>query len=189
MAVKRALTVAAFAGFALYFLAKGGTVQPIALKTEKQRKARELVTRIALELGVPVNVALSFAALESNLNPDAEGDLQWAALHPDRYETLVLNSARFADNPWRTDRARWHSYGLFQLLAPHHALPNEDPRALLDPELNARRGLAYIKALLKKTSGDVDKARLAYAGASKLSPATQDMLIARLHRALSEFTA
>lgn len=185
--MNKGLTVAAFAGFALYLLSKGGTVQPTVLKTERQKKARALVTRIALELGVPVNVALAFASLESNLNPDAEGDLQWVELHPDRYQALVLDSARFADNPWRTDRSRWHSYGLFQLLAPHHALPMEDPRALLDAETNARRGLAYIKNLLKKNNGDVDKARLAFAGASKLSGATQDMLVARLHRAMAQF--
>lgn len=156
-------------------------------QTVHQAQMTALITRIAVKHGVPVPVALAFAWLESRFNPTAEGDLQWAFKRPDKYRELVLNAARFKDNPWRTDADRWHSYGLFQLLAPYHSLADEDPRKLLDPEVNAERGIKTIANLLKKHDGDPVRARLAFAGALNLGPDTQLALTKRLHDALERF--
>lgn len=160
--------------------------QPVKM-TVQQAQMRALITRVAQQHGVPVPIALAFAWLESRFDPTAEGDKQWAFKRPDKYRSLVLDSARFANNPWRTEAARWHSYGLFQLLAPYHTKPDEDPRALLDPETNAQRGIATIANLLEQHDGDPIAARLAFAGALKLGPETQAMLGKRLREALDRF--
>lgn len=148
---------------------------------------RALITRIAREHGVPAQVALAFAWLESRFNPRAEGDLQWPFKRPDKYRELVLEAPRFAHNDFRGDPTRWHSYGLFQLLAPYHVTGAEDPRILLDPEVNATRAMRTLRALLKKHEGDAARARLDFAGASKLSASTQATLRARLRAALERF--
>lgn len=153
----------------------------------QQLQMKALITRIARAWGVPVQVALAFAWLESRFDPRADGDEQWAQKRPEKYRELVLDAPRFADNPWRTDAARWHSYGLFQLLAPYHTLPTEDPWALYDPEINAERAMKTLANLLARHDGDPIKARLDFAGASKLGPETQAMLSKRMRDALVRF--
>lgn len=124
---------------------------------------RDLITRIARAQGVPVDVALAFAWLESRFDPRREGDRQWAFKRASKYRELVLDAPKFAANPWRTDAGRWHSYGLYQLLAPYHTLADEDPRKLLDPQINAERGIAEIRRLYQRYH-DANAVRLAYVG-------------------------
>ena len=50
--------------------------------------------------------------------------------------------------------------GLFQVM-PFHFQPEEDP---LDPEVNARRGLAYLRRSLEIAGGDVGLALAGYNG-------------------------
>lgn len=119
-----------------------------------------LVRRVARELGVPAAVALAFADVESGFNPAEQGDLKWPEKKPELFRKLVLDKG----GPYAGDPSLWHSYGLFQLLAPYHVLVGEHPHVLLDPELNARRGIAAIKRLLKTTGGNAEAARLAYIG-------------------------
>lgn len=132
--------------------------------TQGGRASRErmvaLVRRVARELGVAPAAALAFAEVESNFNAGAQGDLEWPTKRPDMFRKLVTER----DNPYRGDPSLWHSYGLFGLLAAYHVQPGEHPHVLLDPEINARRGIAYLKRLLKTTAGDVAAARLAYIG-------------------------
>lgn len=135
--------------------------KPSKSKPSAQRQRMvALVRRVARELGAPAAAALAFAEVESGFNPGAQGDLQWPEKRPDMFRKLVTER----DNPYRHDTSLWHSYGLFGLLAPYHLLANEHPHVLLDPEVNARRGVAYLKRLLRQTNGDVAAARLAYIG-------------------------
>jgi len=124
-----------------------------------------MIARIARDRGVPPHVALAFARVESNFNPRAEGDLDWGRRKGgELYRRLVLSRPEFSGNPARLDPDAWHSYGLFQLLAPYHVRPLEHPAELLRPELNAIRGVELIKRLLARTGGDPVAARLAYVG-------------------------
>lgn len=152
---------------------------------------RDLITRVARQQGVPVRVALAFAWIESKLQPQLEGDKRWPFKKPQKYRELVLDAPRFKDNPWRTDASRWHSYGLFQLLAPYHTLPTEDPRALLNPQVNAERGIAQIKRLLAKHNGNVQAARLAYIGCGpdgeQCSDVDEANALRKLEQALERF--
>lgn len=50
--------------------------------------------------------------------------------------------------------------GLFQVM-PYHFQPGED---MLDPQTNARRGLAYLQEALQKANGDVKLALAGYNG-------------------------
>ena len=115
-----------------------------------------LIRRTARRHGVPEPIALATAWLESRMNPDAEGDLLWH-LDEDRFERVVPN-----DFSWRWQRDLWHSYGLFQLLAPYHVARSENPTVLLDPEINANRAMVALKRLIKRHKGDVNAVRLAY---------------------------
>ena len=141
---------------------------------------------------VPRQVALAFAYCESRLNPAAEGDLEW---HLKRggsmYLSLVRDSPKFASNPARDVPEAWHSYGLFQLLAPYHAKPMEHPRVLLNPAVNADRGCAFIRQLLTKARGDVFRARLAYVGCGPTGSLCAELVVkqynARLQDALNRY--
>lgn len=119
---------------------------------------------------VPRAIALAFAAVESGFNPQAEGDLNWPTKNPDAdgygamYRQHVLNQVRLAQNPALHDPYAWHSYGLYQLLAPYHVPAHMHPRELLRPSLNAEIGIRYIATLLRQAGGDPAKARLAYVG-------------------------
>lgn len=154
-------------------------------KTSTPSRARmeALVRAEAERQGVDPALALAFAEVESNFNPSAAGDTAWAEKKPDLYRSLVLDNPKMANNPARYDPRAWHSYGLFQLLAPHHAKPSEHPSVLYDPQLNAQRGVAYIKGLLRKHGDDAAQVRLAYAGALKASAAEQERVLGRFARA------
>lgn len=134
--------------------------------SSKEREEMQRLIRLEAERqGVPPAVALAFADVESRLDPRAEGDKDWhlrkgGAL----YQKHVLGSKALEKNPWRNAPELWHSYGLFQLLAPYHVQPAEDPRALLDPRINILRGVGFIRNLLLRHKGDVSAARLAYTG-------------------------
>jgi len=142
-----------------------------------------LVRRLAHSLGVPAAVALAFADIESGFDAAREGDLDWPSKRPDLYRSLILDNAAFNSNPARGDARAWHSYGLFQLLAPYHVRPEEHPRTLLDPQTNAVRGITQIRALLRRAGGDVAGARLAYIGCGldgkKCSELVQEQALAR----------
>ncbi len=146
-----------------------------------------LIRAEARKQGVPDPIALAFAEVESGFNPRAAGDLGWSEKRPALYRSLVLDNPKMAQNPARTDARAWHSYGLFQLLAPHHVRPAEHPEILYDPQVNAQRGIGYIKALLKKHGDDVTQARLAYAGALKVPQAEQDRVLIRFTRAYQKW--
>lgn len=154
-------------------------------QSEATKGMRDLIARVAREKGVPVNVALAFAWIESRLRPNAEGDRQWAFKRAAKYRELVLDAPRFAQNPWRTDAARWHSYGLFGLLAAYHTLDNEDPRRLLDPQVNAERGIAEIARLLRK-HGTPSAARLAFVGCGPKGDGCEPEYTAKVLRNLEQ---
>lgn len=164
----------------------GGGVVTLEL-AERQKRNIEVIRREAERQGVPLKVALAFAWLESRLNDAAEGDALWAIKRPEMYKKLVVENPAFVDNPWRDEAPRWHSYGLFQLLAPYHVQGREDPRSLLNPTTNAQRGVALIKRLLVKYNGDVNAARIAYTGASGTTAEYKKDLLARLRDAQTKF--
>lgn len=146
-------------------------------KPDAHAEIRELIRAAARRNGVPERLALAIARAESGFNPRAAGDLKWwedAA----RFERVVPKS-----NPFRTQRPLWHSYGLFQLLAPYHVVGPEDPRVLFDPGINADRGTAFLARLVKRY-GDWDRVRLAYVGGLALSADKQREILDRWHREL-----
>jgi soluble lytic murein transglycosylase-like protein len=142
-----------------------------------------LVRAEAERQGLEPALALAVAEVESNFNPSAAGDTAWAQKRPELYKKLVLDNPAMASNPARTDPSAWHSYGLFQLLAPHHVRGNEHPSILNDPKLNATRGIAFIKGLMRKHDADPVKMRLAYAGALNASAAEQERVLKRFGEA------
>lgn len=149
---------------------------------------RLAIENAAKKHNVPLKYALAFAWLESRFNPRAKGDLKWHQWDDGaRYKKFVLNNPTFANNPFRNTPEVWHSYGLFQLLAPHFLLGHENPAILFYPEINADRGVKKIANSLKTAKGDIGEARVIYAGASKLSQATKDELKRRLTEALALF--
>ena len=152
-----------------------------AASAERQR-AIAIIRAEAQRQGVPAPIALAFAEAESNFNAAAAGDLGWASKRPELYRQIVLDNPAMAQNPARTDPRAWHSYGLFQLLAPYHTRPTEHPKVLYDPTINAHRGIAFIRGLLRKHSDDLVQTRLAYAGALRASQAEQDRVLARFAR-------
>jgi soluble lytic murein transglycosylase-like protein len=150
----------------------------IALIREKARAA-----------GLPEEVALATAEVESGFNPDARGDLQWHTRKGgELYRKNVLANPRLAANPARLQPERWVSFGLFQLLSPHFVEPHEAPEVLADPDLNAERGVRYLKRLYAKYQGDTDKVRVHYAaGNLNVSDATRTTLLTRFRRALAKW--
>lgn len=164
-------------------------MQPL---NDTQRAVIGAIERAADAHSVPRRVALAFAWCESRLDPTCEGDLSWHERDGgSKYARLVLNNPRFGLNPWRKSPELWHSYGLFQLLAPYFCRPEESPRALLDPEVNSSRGCIEIARLLALTKGDVQQARLAYVGCgptgAQCGQAVKDNYVARLNAALQQF--
>lgn len=149
------------------------------VSAEERARMVELVRKEARRQGVAEPIALAFAEVETDFNPRAEGDLNWAQKKRPKYLELVLNNPKMAKNPARLDAAAWHSYGLFQLLAPYHVRPSEHPRKLLDPSVNAVRALAHIKGLLRKHGNDLAAVRLAYTGAAGAPQAEQDEVLKR----------
>lgn len=152
-------------------------------------RIRALITRTAQRYGVDPHTALTFAWLESRFDPAAKGDLDWSARKGgELYRTVVRDAPRFADNPARILPKAWHSYGLFQLLAPYHVQPTEHPSVLANPIVNASRGVLYLRKLLEQTHGDVDQARLLYTGAANLAPDVKGPILDKLHAAQREVT-
>lgn len=153
----------------------------------KHAKIRAMILRTAVRYGVDPHAALTFAWLESRFNPNAAGDLDWATRRGgELYRKNVLDAPHLRENPARNDPKAWHSYGLFQLLAPYHVQPTEHPDVLRNPIVNASRGVLYLRKLLQQTGGDVDRARLLYTGGSKLSPEGQAAILDKLHAAQRE---
>jgi hypothetical protein len=128
----------------------------------------ELLSLIAGEArswGLHPALAAAFADRESQLDPNAEGDPGWPNKNNgDNYRRYVLQNQKFANNPWRTQPELWHSYGLFQLLAPFHLEGNEHPYTLLDPVINTQRGVRVVKHMLDQSNGDLYEARRRYVG-------------------------
>lgn len=140
-----------------------------------------LIRSIASAAGLPAAVALATAEVEGNFNPRAQGDLKWHEKKGgELYRKNVRDNPRFADNPARLQPELWHSYGAFQLLAPYHLEPNEHPHVLLDPTINAQRGVRMLARLFKHYNGDVAKVRVHYgAGSQNVSEATRATLLER----------
>lgn len=148
-----------------------------------------LIRAEALRQGVDPVLALATAETESNFNPQVPGDTQWPYKRGgELYQKHVLDSAALKDNPARLEAKAWHSYGLFQLLAPFHVRPHEHPDVLWDPAVNAERGVAFLKALWQKHQ-DVRKVRLAYAGALQASQAEKDRVLGRFTQIYDEWRA
>lgn len=141
-------------------------------------RMRQIIRAEAIRQGVPVEVALATARLESNFDSSAAGDLNWHK-----------NAARFANvpasSPYRNQPELWHSYGLFQLLAPYHVRGDEDPRVLFDPQVNAERGIGFLRRLLLAHHGDLNKVRLYYTGAHRADEATKTKVLAKWANALA----
>lgn len=149
---------------------------------------RDMIAVSAKKYGVPLRVALAFAWLESRFNPKAKGDLNWAKWdNGSRYKKYVLNNPVFAKNPYRNTPEVWHSYGIFQLLAPHFVSGVENPAILYIPEINIDKGVKKIANSLKASKGNVAEARIIYAGASKLSAQTKKELADKINKALTLF--
>lgn len=158
-------------------------------------KPLDIMRTIRLEAdrhGVPRTVALAFAWVESRFDPTLQGDLDWHLKQNGAlYRRLVRDAPRFAFNPARLIPEVWHSYGLFQLLAPYHTEPREHPHALLDPRTNTQRGMKAIATLLQRAKKDPRRARLAYVGGGLdgqlLSVEQKQLVIDRLDVALDRF--
>jgi hypothetical protein len=156
----------------------------------KYAPIRALITASARKHGVPPEIALAFAWLESKFDPNAKGDLTWHLWeNGKRYQENVLQNPKFVNNPYKNQAELWHSYGLFQLLAPHFLSGNENPQILYDPEINTDRAMVKIANSLKKANGSVVHARLIYAGATKLNSQTQALLANRINSAIKLFPA
>lgn len=153
--------------------------------SERYSSIRAIITKIAQKYGVPPIVALKYAWLESKFNPNAEGDKEWNK--GPMFEKVVTKNKKFAKNPYRNDPSVWHSYGLFQLLAPYFVKGEESPRVLFDPQINTERAMIKIATALKMAGGDDRKARIIYAGASKSSSAVKDKILARYDSIAGEF--
>jgi hypothetical protein len=167
-------------------------MEPTAKRTLRQVEMITIITAAAERHNVPPAVALAFAWLESHFVPETEGDKGWHLRKGgELYQKHVLGSERFNLNPARLDAPQWHSYGLFQLLACYHCLPQEHPRELLDPRLNAERGVAEIARLLARTNGDARAARLAYVGCGtdghKCAESVVADVVTKLHAAITRF--
>lgn len=130
---------------------------------------RAAIVNAAQRHGVPIGLLMAFADLESGFNPLAEGDSGWVK-RSNNYLANVLGNKRISSNPYRGDPTLWHSYGLFQLLAPYHTGPTEDPRRLLDPHVNADRAAAAIRRYLDASGNDPWRARMRFVGLTDSSP-------------------
>ena len=156
----------------------GGTIGVLGLLSLKRQFPRseiaELLSAEADRQGVDVRWVMAWAQKESNFHEDAEGDLNWPFRSGGRlYRENVLDNRAYDANPFRSDQAAWHSYGLFQLLSPHWLSKAEStglvaagshPSVLLDPHVNAKLGVGMLKALYERTGGDFIAARMIAAG-------------------------
>lgn len=155
-------------------------------------EVRTIIREAADRHAIRRRIALAFAWVESRHDPTLEGDIGWHLRKSGAlYHRHVLGNADLACNPARDQPDQWHSYGLFQLLAPYHVRPLEHPRRLLDPHVNADRGCEAIAHLLLRTSGDVQRARFGYIGGGldgeRISAGHRILTSTRLSLALSRF--
>lgn len=184
-----------FAGWLIYELTRssssskpeGGDDMP---KTDREEMIN-LIRAKARAAGVPEYIALAFADVESSFNARAIGDRNWHKKDGGaKYIKNVRDNPRLKDNPARLEPAEWQSYGLFQLLSPYYVEPHEHPRVLLDPEINATRGLRLIKRLYEHYGGDTDKMRIHYAaGSLNVSDDTREQVLSRFRPALEKWKA
>jgi hypothetical protein len=146
------------------------------------RAISALIADEARAQGVDPRVALAFADAESALRPDVQGDLDWPYRSSGAlYQKHVLGDPTLSRNPYRGDPSVWHSYGLFQLLAPYHVLELEHPAVLLDPHINAQRGVRAVRTALERSGGELYQARRRYAGCGPGSGCEQNAaLVARI---------
>lgn len=148
-----------------------------------------LIRREAALAGVPLQVALAFARVETDFNPNAQGDLDWPKKKPANYRVLVKEGR--PTNPYRDQPELWHSYGLYQLHAAHHVKGDEDPRKLLDLAVNIPRAMTQIARLLQAAGGDPLEARYRYVGCgeggAKCADSDRKRIRERLLAALAEF--
>lgn len=160
------------------------------MQPQNDERTIAIIREAADRWSVPRQYALAFAWLESRLDPSAEGDIGWH-LRGDRYTRLVLGNDLLSSNPGRDTPECWHSYGLFQLLACYHVHPHEHPTILLDPKINADRGCAELARLLRRTHGDILRARYAYVGAGingqHVSEDARKLIAHRLSEALKRY--
>ena len=151
-----------------------------------------IIAHAAARYQLSADVALAFAWCESRFDPRAEGDLSWAERDTGkRYQRHVMSAVRLRENPARFDQKAWHSYGLFQLLAPYHVGDEQHPKELLDPELNAAIACKSIRSLLYRTGGDVEAARLLYVGLPLEGESTKtqrELVLFNLRSALVRFS-
>ena len=155
-----------------------------ASKPHPEREAMRFLIRSEANFqGVEPLICLAFARVETNntFDPTLEGDKRWH-LDVERYERCVPKDSPFRDQP-----ELWHSYGLFQLLAPFHIRTyDEDPRVLLQPLVNAARGVARIGNLARRHGGDLDKMRLHYVfGTAATQSPRRAQVLDRFHAALA----
>ena len=128
---------------------------------EPTSEVRAIIEREAWRRRVHPRAALLFAELESGFNPHAYGASDWASTHPDEWHAL---RRRMPCNLAIDDPTAWGRYGLFGLLAAYHVYPDEHPRVLSDPAVNAARGIPLLKRTLDSAGGDVRSARRFYVG-------------------------
>lgn len=178
-----ASTLAILAGAAIIMsaMSREKPANPVNDHDPDRLKMEALIRREARAQGVPEPVALATAWVESRMDPHAEGDLQWHT-NDKRFESTVPR-----DNPHRWQRSLWHSYGLFQLLAPYHVKGAETPMVLLDPEINTQRGVAFLGRLLKRHAGDLDAVRLAYTGQLGSDSSMARRTLEKWHAALARY--
>jgi soluble lytic murein transglycosylase-like protein len=161
------------------------------MPSTNREEAIALIRAKARAAGVPEHIALAFADVESNFNPRAEGDRKWHERKDgELYRKNVRDNPRLKENPARLDPPAWHSYGLFQLLAPYFVEPAEHPRVLLDPEVNATRAMKVLKRLHEAYAGDTDKMRIHYAaGSLHVSDEVRNQVLSRFQPALEKWKA
>ena len=161
---------------------------PAQPRAMAQPEVLALITHEAHAAGIDPRLAIAFAELESGLDPFAMGDGNWATRNnSEKYQRHVLANPRLAKNPWRTVPGLWRSYGLFQLLAPFHVLDNEHPQVLLDPQLNAHRGVRAVRSALEESGGNLYLARRRYVGCGPHSDCAKNPAeIARIDQAWTQ---
>lgn len=128
---------------------------------------RAILDRAAQLAGVDARILYALAEVESGFNPLAEGDRDWPN-RSDHYKRFVLENKSLSTNPARNDPSAWHSYGLFQLLAPYHVTAKQHPKELLDPKLNAAKAALFVRRILGQTNGDLWAMRKRYIGAAAI---------------------
>lgn len=139
-------------------------------KAEAYRDLMRAMIRVeARQQGVPELLALATARVESGFDHKAEGDRSWPNNRA-RYDRVISRESPYYDRP-----ELWHSYGLFQLLAPYHTPIGQDPRDLLDPPTNIQRGVAKLKDLLSRHP-DWNDVRLAYKGIRRDNPKAAEVI-------------